>query len=407
MVTTDMAGPGAVIVGGAHVSLGIARSLGRRGIPVWLLANHPLPKFSRYVKRSFDWCGADHPDGLQQILNVGVKHDLQGWVLIPTGDQDLRLIAQNRAQLSGMFRVAAADWECVQWAYDKRMTHRRAHSLGIDVPWSFEPQNLDDVRALDCRFPVILKPAYRKGVDAFTLAKAWKAENRDMLISLYREASSLVGADAVIVQEWIPGAGSTQFSCAGLWERGEPLALLTARRSRQHPIDFGRSSTFVETIVQEDVEEIACRFMRSLAYTGVAEVEFKYDARERRFNLLDVNARFWTWCGVGARAGVDFPHLGYLQALGRTFGTGRARAGVAWMHPRSDVKAAWEEMRRGSLSLRSYLAGLRQPLTFANFAVDDPLPALMEVPAALLNRLPLRKNAATLSPARGRLRAAK
>jgi predicted ATP-grasp superfamily ATP-dependent carboligase len=47
------AAPGALVVGGAHVSIGVARSLGRRGVPVWLLANHPLPKFSRYVRRSF------------------------------------------------------------------------------------------------------------------------------------------------------------------------------------------------------------------------------------------------------------------------------------------------------------------------------------------------------------------
>ena len=36
--------PGALVVGGAHVSIAVARSLGRRGIPVWLLASHPLPR---------------------------------------------------------------------------------------------------------------------------------------------------------------------------------------------------------------------------------------------------------------------------------------------------------------------------------------------------------------------------
>src|SRR5208282_1608294 len=50
--------PGALVVGGAHVSIGVARSLGRHGIPVWLLAGHPLPKFSRYVRRSLPWPGA-------------------------------------------------------------------------------------------------------------------------------------------------------------------------------------------------------------------------------------------------------------------------------------------------------------------------------------------------------------
>ena len=404
---TSTAVPGALVVGGAHVSIGIARSLGRRGIPVWLLANHPIPKFSRYVKRSFDWSGADHPDGLGQIIDVAVKNDLAGWVLIPTGDQDLRLVAQNHEMLSKRLHVAACDWATIQWVYDKRLTHRRAHSLGIDVPWSFEPRDLDDVRALDCRFPVILKPAYRKGADAFTLAKAWRADDRETLLALYRRASALVGSDAVIVQEWIPGTGAAQFSCAGLWERGTPIALLTARRRRQHPVDFGRSSTFVETIAHDEIESLACRFMQSLDYTGVAEIEFKYDAREKRYKLLDVNGRFWTWCGIGALAGMDFPYLAYRQALGETAASGRARPGVAWVHARSDIKAAWQELRRGSLTLRDYVSGFRQPLTFASFAADDPLPALMEMPAAALNRLAARVSFGGFGGGRRPLRPAK
>ncbi len=47
--------PGGLVIGGAHVSIAIARSLGRRGIRVWLLANHPLPTYSRYLERSFPW----------------------------------------------------------------------------------------------------------------------------------------------------------------------------------------------------------------------------------------------------------------------------------------------------------------------------------------------------------------
>jgi predicted ATP-grasp superfamily ATP-dependent carboligase len=378
--------PGALIVGGAHVSIAVARSLGRRGIPVWLLANHPLPKFSRYVERSFDWPGADHEDGLAAILDLAEKHDLSGWVLIATGDQDMRMIAQNRTRLSQYFHVATPDWDTIQWVYDKRLTQQRARALGIDVPLSFEVNGLEELSRLECRFPVILKPAFRNGADAFTLAKAWKADDRDALLSLYRRAAALIGGEAVMVQEWIPGSGTAQFSCAGLWERGTPIATLTARRSRQYPVDFGRSSTFVETIVQSEVQELACRFMRSLAYTGVAELEFKYDAREKRFKLLDVNGRFWTWCGLGPLAGIDFAYLAWRQARGETVTAGRARPGVAWVHGRGDVKAAYREWRAGTLTLRDYLAGFRQPMALATFALDDPMPAIMEFPAALLNR---------------------
>ena len=379
--------PGALIVGGAHVSIGVARSLGRHGVPVWLLANHPIPRYSRYVARSFDWPGADHADGLSSIIDLATRHDLQGWVLIATGDQDMRLIAQNHALLSKHFRVATPDWTTIQWIYDKRLTYQRAAELGIDFPWSFQPKSVDEVAQLSCRFPVILKPAFRAGADVFTQAKAWKADDRETLLALYRRAAALVGDDAVIVQEWVPGTGTSQFSYAGLWERGEPIVSMTARRTRQHPIDFGRSSTFVETVEAPQVEELAARFLKSVAYTGVAEVEFKHDARDGQYKLLDVNGRFWTWNGLGPLAGTDFAYLAFRQALGEKIAPARARPGVAWMHTSRDIIAAWQEMRSGGLTVGEYLKGLAQPLSFAGFALDDPMPALVELPVAALNRL--------------------
>jgi len=372
--------PGALIVGGAHVSIGLARSLGRHGIPVWLLASHPIPKFSRFVQRSFSWPGADHEDGPASIIGIATRYGLNGWVLLATGDEDMRMIAQNHAIFASRFRVTTASWETVQWMYDKRLTYQRAASLGIDCPWTFQPCDLDDVQRLNCRFPVILKPAYRKGANEFTRAKAWKADDRSALISLYQWAAALVGNDAVIIQEWIPGNGNSQFSYAGLWNRGDAIASLVARRTRQHPINFGRSSTFVETVEQDQIEKLACRFLKSLDYTGVVEVEFKYDQRDRRYKLLDVNGRFWTWNALGALAGVDFPYLAWRQALGQTVSSGRARTGVAWVHASRDIIAAFQEISRGTLTLEDYLAGFLKPLAFANFALDDPMPAIVELP---------------------------
>jgi predicted ATP-grasp superfamily ATP-dependent carboligase len=37
---------------------------------------------------------------------------------------------------------------------------------------------------LECRFPVILMPAFRKTADEFTQAKAWKADDRAALVAL-------------------------------------------------------------------------------------------------------------------------------------------------------------------------------------------------------------------------------
>ena len=379
--------PGALIVGGAHVSIGIARSLGRRGIPVWLLASHPLPRLSRYVQRSFPWPGTADADVVAGLIDIAVRHGLKDWVLIATGDEDMRIIAQNHARLSRHFRLTTADWTVSRWIYDKGLIYQRAASLGIDCAWNYRPQSLAEVEELDCPFPVILKPACREALNEFTHAKAWKADGRQSLAALYRRAAPLAGSGGVIIQSWIPGHGEAQFSYAGLWNGGKAVASLIARRRRQYPLDFGRSSTFVETVEQAEVEALASQFLESLGYSGVAEIEFKYDRRDGRYKLLDVNGRFWTWNGLGGIAGVDFPYLAWRQALGLDVPRARAKTGAVWMHASRDVAAAVKEVALGVTPLSDYMGSLRKGLTRGSFAFDDPLPAVAELPTLVWHRL--------------------
>src|SRR5262249_2274698 len=213
--------------------------------------------------------------------------------------------------------------------------------------------------------------------------------------------AALVGDHGVVLQELIPGNGTTQFSYAGVWDRGSPVASLVARRTRQYPIDFGYTSTYVETVEQGEVEDMACRFLRSLDYTGRAELARKDDGRARRYKLLDVNARAWTWCGLGEIAGVDFAHVLWRITRGEAVEPRRGRSGVAWMHGVRDIVAAAQEMLAGTLALPAYLEGWRKPLTFAAFAKDDPLPGVVDLPLLLGRLLTRWKPRARASRGRG------
>lgn len=375
---------GALVIGGAHGSLAVARSLGRRGIPVHLLFDdHPIAKFSRYVQSSSTWPGPNDDGALEHLRRLG----FEGWVLFPGGDAEAQFISKNHEALSRVFRVTTPPWDVVRWAVDKRCTYELAAELGIDHPWSCYPQNRDEVARLQCRFPLILKPTVRKETNAFTAAKAWRVDHRAELLARYDQAVACVGKDGLVIQEWIPGNGSAQFSYAAIWDRDRPLASLVARRSRQYPITFGYTSTFVESIDRPEIEEAAGRFLRAIAYRGLVEIEFKYDAREDRYKILDVNARAWTWNALGRRAGVDFPYLLWRTAAGEKFVPVRGRAGAAWMHASRDVIAAVQEMCAGTLSPFAYLQSLCAPMTFAAFAPDDPLPGLVDFPLTLQRSL--------------------
>ncbi len=374
---------GALIVGGAHGSLALARSLGRHGIPVaYLTDDHPIAKYSRYTRESFSWRGADDPGAIEFLKALAHTHQLEGWVLMAAGDSELALFSQHRAELASIFRVTVPAWETVRFTHDKRLTYERAAALGIDFPRCYNPRDLQDLANLDLRFPLVLKPTVRLEKNAFTRAKAWRVDDRPTLMARYREAAALVGERAIVLQELIPGGGAAQFSYAGVWQSGTPVASLVARRARQYPIDFGYTSTFVETIERDEVEEAAGRFLKSLDYSGLVEVEFKHDARDGRTKILDVNARAWTWNALGGIAGVDFAHVLWRIAMGETVAPVRAHADVAWMHGSRDVLAALLEMRAGNLSLATYLRSWRKPMVFAAFAKDDPVPGLIDLPLA-------------------------
>ena len=161
---------------------------------------------------------------------------------------------------------------------------------------------------------------------------------------------------------------------------------MTARRRRQHPHEFGRASTFVETVDMPELEEYSERLLAALDFYGLAELEYKLDPRDGEFRLLDFNARAWGYHSLGPSAGVDFPYLLFADQMGLEVEPCRARPGVRWIRLMTDVPTAIVEMRAGRLDLRSYartvLGGFDVEAVFSR---EDPRPGLAEI--ALLPHL--------------------
>jgi predicted ATP-grasp superfamily ATP-dependent carboligase len=279
--------------------------------------------------------------------------------------------------LKKYFRLTVPPWDVLRWAYDKRLTHRLAIEIGIDQPKTLFPSSRDELSAVELAFPVIVKPAFKQELNTFTRDKAWRADDRQALLARYDAACALVGADVVMVQELIPGGSETQFSYAALCADGRCLASVTARRTRQYPVEFGHSSSFVETIDLPAIDAPARRLLATMHHTGLAEVEFKYDRRDGRYKLLEVNPRVWTWHALCARAGVDFPYLLWCAVRGVPVPELRGRPGLKWVRPSTDIAAAFSEIRRGQLTLSRYLRSLGGRLQLATFEADDPVPSLV------------------------------
>jgi predicted ATP-grasp superfamily ATP-dependent carboligase len=373
---------GALVLGANYRGLGVVRSLGRRGIPVWVACSdeHRVACSSRYVARSVPWRSGGELAQVDYLLTLARRHSLDGWTLFPTCDETALLLARNRSLLERHYLVAAPPAWPMEVAYDKRATHALAESVGVAQPATAFPAGRAEVEALHCKFPVILKPAFKTDSNRFTAAKAWRADSREELLERYDEACALVPPSVLMIQEFVPGGGGSQLSYAALCLVGEPIASASAVRLRQQPMDFGKASSYVETMEDGDAAVAARRLLRALRFTGLVEVEFKRDERDGLPKLLDVNARVWGWHTLCARAGVDFTWLCWQLVHGRSPRPARARPGVRWVRMSTDMPTAAKEIWRGRMSVREYLASIRGPLEEAIFAADDLLPALIDVP---------------------------
>src|SRR5438128_885809 len=94
-------------------------------------------------------------------------------------------------------------------------------------------------------------------------------------------------------------------------------------------------------------------------------VEFKRDARDGKFKLMEINPRLWQWHGLAAACGIDLPRIAYADLVGET--------------PKEATMNG--EGKRWAITLLpgERPAVQRVPYVDAVFARDDPKPAAVHL----------------------------
>lgn len=382
---------GAVVVGGDYQGLGIVRSLGRCGIPVCVIDDeHSISRFSRYTTH---WVSVpsllDQERCVETVLATGRRLGLEGWVLFPTRDETVAAFSRYREPLAKFFRVPTPEWNTTKWAWDKRNTYSLANELGIPTPHTWYPREIGELDDIHADPPFAVKPAIKEHFVYATKAKAWRANDRHELRELFKRASELVETGEVMIQDIIPGGGDRQFAYCAFFKEGRAVGSMVARRTRQHPPEFGRASTFVETIESPLLEAMSERFLRRIDYYGLVELEYKQDPRDGEFKLLDVNGRTWGYHTLGYRAGVDFAHMLYADQIGQPVQPCRAQPGLSWVRLLTDVPTAILEILGGRQNWRTYVQSLKTSNIEAVFSARDPFPGFAEM--ALLPYLSVKR----------------
>jgi len=383
---------GAIVLGGNFVGLGIVRSLGSRGIPVWVIdadRSKSIAQFSRYTTRFLEV----KEEVTDLLLREGREHKLNGWVLFPVTDEYVELLSTDREALSSIYRVTTGPLEVTRFALDKRLTYRRADELEIAAPWTAVGNSVAEIEAQGVPYPVILKPAVNHHFFPQTNVKALPADNPSELQRGFAQMSRYIDPSEILVQERIPGGGENQFSFCAVCREGHAYASIVAQRRRQYPVDFGNASTFVETTEQPIVEAAGRRFLESIGFDGLAEVEFKFDPRDGKYKILDVNPRTWGWHTLGKAAGIDFSYTLWRQAVGLPLAPVNKRRKATWIREITDFVSIAKSRNRVAEVKRLLKALFGGKFTSATFSLLDPIPFFAEFALWLSSGLSRQKKA--------------
>jgi D-aspartate ligase len=367
----------AIVLGGSHGALSVARSLGRRGIPVHAVNRSDAAVLaSRYVRPHAIPDGAGFAEGAL----AGLRACPEGAVLLAASDDGIELLLDHRAELERRFRLDLCHPPAQRRMLDKLLTYEAAREAGVPAPrfWVVgsraEAQRVRD----ELVYPLLVKPRLSHVFQRTFRAKfleALDAAELDQGLAVAEEAGV-----ATVLMERIPGPDRLLCSYyTYLDEAGRPLFDFTKRIVRRQPVGMGLACHHVTDHV-EGIREPALRLFQHVGLRGVANVEFKRDPRDGVYKLIECNARFTAANALVARAGIDIAGLVYQRALGLPLPPlDSFRDGLRLWSPGRDLRAFLELRRRGELGAAGWLRSILRPASLPVFAPHDPRPSLAEL----------------------------
>lgn len=364
--------------------LGVMRSLGARGIPVFGLA-HRRPSaasVSRFNAGSITAGDDGRPSSdpnrdLQALLTAGRRLG-KGTVLMVGSDEWAFFVADHADELADWFRFPKISASLVRELATKDGLYRLALEHGVSTPRIAFPQNAEEAAAIarELQYPVFMKPVVSRP------RGQWKdiADNTESLLANY-ELMAEPGSDPnVMFQEYIPGRDEDVWMFNGYFDRaGRCLVAFTGQKLRQHPAHMG-IATFGIAKLNEEVIEITVRLLSSLGYWGLVDIGYRFDRRDGRYKVLDINPRLGGAFRLFVdRNGLDVARAMYLDLTGRPVPETKPWEGRIWIKEDADLIALKYYRRLDGLKLSTWLRSILRADEGATFSIRDPLPFLLSV----------------------------
>ena len=314
----NLSAPPAIILGGGDCAIGIVRAFAQKRVPIVLLyyADTHYARHSRFVSHRERITNPEtDPDRLLDFLRAKSKQ-WAGGLLVPADDRSVEFLSRYRDDLLRHYATPVMAWGTTEKILNKGLLYRVADEHEVPLPKVHFPRTTEEVDQVCTlvEFPCLLKPVYSHQFLTAFEKKLVVIDTPCELRHWFRAAGDK--QIDVMVCELVPGddASLYHYRCYKN-AHGEVLAEICTRKLRQYPKGFGVASLSRTVPMMEDLKSLSLRLLEAFSYTGTASVEFKRDARDGCYKLMEINVRNVLPERLLFKAGVNFPWVAYRDLV--------------------------------------------------------------------------------------------
>lgn len=274
------------------------------GIQPILVGQAPLP-FTHYsdIPKTIEYFSDLHEAGKfgETLEKVAKKYQAPGkkLLLVGTSDMYVRYIVENADFLKKYYVFNYPTLEVIDQLQYKANFYQLCEEYGLDYP---------NTRFYNCAnyrepfhdenmlYPLILKPS--NVIKYFDLhfsgkKKVYRVENEAEVNAVLQLLAESGYDDEVIIQEYIPGDDTYMWDGVLYANQQKKVQLVTLGQVvlQEHtPTAIGNYTAVISRYNEELMQKMQA-FIEYIGYTGFANFDIKYDARDGKYKVFEINIR--------------------------------------------------------------------------------------------------------------------
>lgn len=294
-------------------------SLARTFYETYKISSHivDIEKSISYYSKFCDYSIVSDPrkdiqNFISEVKEIGlsIKKNNKIPILLATNDIWLIPLAKCKSELEAIYLYSFSDWDIINKLINKNHLYKLSDFLNIPYPKTLVCTN-KNTEINDLTPPLIVKPS-----NVVEYLSFFPNTKRNNIFEKEEDAVDFINyvynkgyQDKFIIQEFIPGGVENLYTCTSYSnKKGLLKGASVGYKLSQYPDEAG---TITSGII--DYKQIVVDFTKILLenqkFFGIANTEFKFDTRDKKFKLIEVNARPGMWNYSSLKSGLNLISL--------------------------------------------------------------------------------------------------